>query len=568
MKLSSNRLRLFAMGALLAATIGVAAAPVLRHLKIIVELQDNGDAHITELRQMSIDDEGTECYIVVGNLNGSSIKDFKVRDERQQYVDEGAWNVNRSRQQKAGRYGIVSKADGCELCWGLGSSGERFYLVEYTVTGLVRAYEESDGFNWMFITRDMNPSPQMADVTISAPQSEAGLPSDTVKAWAFGFGGKVMVADSIVRAYTTQPMRPQDAMIVMVELPKGLLHPAMAGNGSFEDVRRRAFEGSDYNAVIAIAADNRPWYRKAWDGIVDNFELFCLLLFSGFIVASLVWAAIHKRMERKKLLKTVDWYREIPANGDLVCARSLYNAFYLAGGITTEDLIGAMVLRLLRTGVLRIENLYVDATGLKKMFGGKGKQQDCIVIGDFNDKNRLINTAPIRKLYNMMRAASGEDLILQPNELKKWMRKNEEDVMSFMKSIDKSMSIKEAKRSIDDVRKVFGLKKFLEDFTLANERHLSEVALWNDYLIYATLFGIADQVKADMMKVNPEFLQMNEIARSLTNETVVPVLMTSTYSSAHSVVQAVNSRDSGGGGSSSFGGGGGFSGGGSGGGVR
>ena len=117
------------------------------------------------------------------------------------------------------------------------------------------------------------------------------------------------------------------------------------------------------------------------------------------------------------------------------------------------------------------------------------------------------------------------------------------------------------------MRKVFGLKKFLEDFTLANERHLSEVALWNDYLVYATLFGIGDQVMKDMKQLNPEFLNMSEITRNMTNRDIVPNLMAATYLGSRDVVKAT-SRSSGGGGSSSFGGGGGFHGGGSGGGVR
>ena len=69
-----------------------AAGPVLRHLQIDVILRDNGDADVREVRQMEIDSEGTECYIVIGNLNGSDIKDFSVTDETgKEYVNEGAW---------------------------------------------------------------------------------------------------------------------------------------------------------------------------------------------------------------------------------------------------------------------------------------------------------------------------------------------------------------------------------------------------------------------------------------------------------------------------------------------
>ena len=158
--------------------------------------------------------------------------------------------------------------------------------------------------------------------------------------------------------------------------------------------------------------------------------------------------------------------------------------------------------------------------------------------------------------------------MLQPRELKKWMGRHEDEVMAFVKLLKESVSLKQAKAEIEDTKKVFGLKKYLQDFTLANERHVSEVSLWNDYLVYATLFGIADQVMADMKQINPEYLQMNQISRNLTDRRVVPMLLATTSSTATSIKQSVESRNSGGGGRSSFGGGGGFHGGGSGGGVR
>ena len=537
------------------------AGPVLRHLQIDVILRDNGDADVREMRQMEIDSEGTECYIVIGNLNGSDIKDFSVTDETgKEYVNEGAWNVDRSRERKAGRCGMVRKSDGYELCWGLGNSGQRIYTVNYTVTNMVRSYEESDGFNWMFITRDMRPAPQKAEVNIVS-ERDGGLPVDSVKAWAFGFKGDVSIEDDGVVVSNTEPMTPEMAMIVMVEIEKGLLHPSRSGNGSFKDLRKKAFEGSDYK--------EQTWWRKFWNKLKADTEALLGLLFIGALFFVFIWFSVKTKRERKKMLQTVTWYRDIPVNGNLVQAKKLYNAYYMgSGGIKTEDLVGAMILRFIRTGTLRIENRLVEATGLKKMLGAEGKYYDCIVITDFNEKNRLINTPQMRKLYDMMREAAGSDMVLQPNELKKWMKRHETEVVDFMNSIGESTSLREAKRHIDDVRQVFGLKMFLNDFTLANERHLTELSLWNDYLVYAALYGIADQLKADMKKLNPEYLQMSEITRNLTNNTVVPVLMATTYDTAHSVKSHVDSRSSGGGGHSSFGGGGGFSGGGSGGGVR
>ena len=57
------------------------ARPQLKDLNILVVLSKNGDARITETRRMSIDSEGTECYIVIGNMNGSEVRDLEVSDE-------------------------------------------------------------------------------------------------------------------------------------------------------------------------------------------------------------------------------------------------------------------------------------------------------------------------------------------------------------------------------------------------------------------------------------------------------------------------------------------------------
>ena len=153
---------------LLLAAMPMAAGPVLRQLHIYVELLDNGDARITEERTMSIDNEGTEGYIVIGNLNGSKIRDFAVSDEKgKDYIMEGAWDIKRSRMEKARRCGIVTKDNGYELCWGLGNSGDRVYIIRYTVTGLVRSYKNSDGFNFMFLARDVKPSPKDAKISIT-----------------------------------------------------------------------------------------------------------------------------------------------------------------------------------------------------------------------------------------------------------------------------------------------------------------------------------------------------------------------------------------------------------------
>ena len=96
MRLSRNKAVLLLAFIVSATTLF--ARPRLNDLTIQVVLSPNGDAHITEVRQMDIDSEGTECYIVLGNLNGSSVNDLQVSDESGTvYENVGSWDIDRSR---------------------------------------------------------------------------------------------------------------------------------------------------------------------------------------------------------------------------------------------------------------------------------------------------------------------------------------------------------------------------------------------------------------------------------------------------------------------------------------
>ena len=65
---------------LLLLAINVFGRPQLHDLDIQVVLMKNGDALITERRQMTIDSEGTECYIGLANMGPSIVKGLSVTD--------------------------------------------------------------------------------------------------------------------------------------------------------------------------------------------------------------------------------------------------------------------------------------------------------------------------------------------------------------------------------------------------------------------------------------------------------------------------------------------------------
>jgi uncharacterized membrane protein YgcG len=516
------------------------ARPLLKDLNIQVVLSRNGDARITETRQMTIDSEGTECYIVIGNLNGSDISDLTVSDETgRAFTNTGAWDIDRSRDWKEGKCGIVSKHNGYELCWGLGESGERTYTTSYTVTNLVKGYDDADGFNYMFVSKDMDPKPEFARITIRREDGQSFTDDDT-NIWAFRFDGDIEFEDGNIVAQTDNALEDKQAVIVMVEVEKGIFDPAKTVDGSFEDVKERAFNGSDYN-----------------DG--ESIDWWVLLLVFACPLIFIIWGLVsgYRLMrERRRVKKDLSWFRGIPFGGNLQKANEMMNSLRFSSA-KYDNLLNAVVMRLISIGAISVETIPDK----------RGRPQQQLVINELNAESQR-QQGIVRKVHAILLEASGDDRILQPKELKKWVRRNAYHLEGFVASLKKTAKLKEVMAQREQMRELYGLRMFLKDFTLAHERHAFEVSLWSEYLVWASFFGIAKQVRSDMKKLNADFTIINKQLTAMNDDKIVPAISAALLSSTHRADHVIQSRNSGSGGSASSSGGGGYSGGGSGGGAR
>ena len=118
----------------------------------------------------------------------------------------------------------------------------------------------------------------------------------------------------------------------------------------------------------------------------------------------------------------------------------------------------------------------------------------------------------------------------------------------------------------NDSVELYGLKKYLEEFSRIDTKEVMEVKLWDEYLMFAYLFGIADKVAKQFKDMYPEIIeQMQE--QNFDYDTLIFVnhISMRSVSAASSARAAAESYSSGGGGFSSGGGGGGSFGGGGGG---
>ena len=108
---------------------------------------------------------------------------------------------------------------------------------------------------------------------------------------------------------------------------------------------------------------------------------------------------------------------------------------------------------------------------------------------------------------------------------------------------------------VDEQEKWKGLKKYMEDFSMLDKREIPEVTIWEEFLVYATAFGIADKVLKQLKIVYPN---INE-QWNMNNYGYMYLMLNTNFSNnfSHAITSSMSTAYSSGTGS-----GGGFSGGG------
>ncbi|MDD4689666.1 MAG: DUF2207 domain-containing protein [Eubacteriales bacterium] len=535
---------------LLFCSVTAFASNNVSQINIDVSIRDDGSAYIVQ-DWIGTFNEGTENYIPI-TTEGINVTDFTVSDEIGEYQFVDYWDIGASFDKKARKCGINQTSDGIELCFGISDYGEKRYSIEYVVEDFIKAYADYDGTNFMLVNPNMNTFPTDCNVTIALANGTQ-LTEENAGIWGFGYDGYIEFKNGDVTAYTTTALSGDNRVIVMLELDKGIIMPATNESNSFEEVKTRAMEGSDYG-------DNGP--SLFWQ-IIGFIILFGILA----IVIWIVVFMIKRKRAINKFYKEADYFRDVPNNGDLKMSHFLAQQFDV--GKDENLIIGAVLLDMINKG--EIEAVADEDVG---MFGKVKQRISLHLIKEPTDYLR-------KSLYSILVGAAGEDGIVQEKELEKYTYKNPKRLKNFVDGAKKNGEssftslggfsngsgncIKDlSEKGKAELAQIMGLKKYLDEFSLISEREVSESEIWQEYMVYAMLFGIADKVKEQFEKVYPE--KIGEIETYNRNVIICHSYYHTMYRSYEKSIQA--QRTSGGGGRTSIGGGGGFSGGGFGGGSR
>lgn len=528
-----------------------------------IYIDKNGNANITEVWDAYLDN-GTEGYKGYYNLGNSEITNFSVSMNDTTFENKDSWDVSDSFSDKQYKSGINEVSNGVELCFGITKIGHNTYTLKYTITNFVVSLKDSQMVYWTLLDKDFNPKPDNVYIKIYSDFRYA----DNYGVWGFGnYGGTAYVYDGYIEMSSDGTLNLDEYMTILIQFPSNTFNASTSIDNNFEYYLDMAKEGS-----TAYKENKSSNVLSIIMGILSKIVTYGTIVFIIIMIAKRPGKGkIYNGKTYNKLSKDIPIFRDIPCNKDIFYANSLANTYRLNNKKT--DFLGAVLLKWLKEDRIKFE---------KKEGGIFNKISTSIVFLDRPNENSNNNE---KEIYGMMVAAS-IDGTLEENEFKKWCNKNYKQILSWFDEVldsERYILVEQGKITEEKVGKIFkttkynatstliqdaeqlaGLKKFLIEFSNMNDKEAIEVKLWQEYLMFAQIFGIADKVAKQFKKLYPDVITDLDYD----NVIIINNFNSIGVSSANTARSRAESYSSGGGGFSSGGGGGGSFGGGGGGGFR
>ena len=538
----------------------VVRADTINKVDMKINILEDGTANIVEVWNVRASG-GSEWYKQMYNLGDMELSNFKVLMDGKELTYKRYWNVNDSMSEKAGYYGINYVSEGLELCFGKSDYSTHNFKLSYTLSNFVFNTDDSQVVYFTLL-----PKNNINSFTVEV-SSYYEFPDD-LDVWGYGYKGYAYVENGKIKMSNEGSLN-NEYVVLLAKFPVGTFSTDALVDGyeKFDDVYNRAEDGTfDYDYNIK---KDFMYYVKYIINFIWNTLLTILPI--GLIAFALI--SIYKSgygyINNKKIdKKNTPMFRDIPCNKDIYYANALISLNTGLFKYKESNILGAILLKWVRED---------------KIIFKKKDDKDTNII-DLT-KNPTFEYDLEKLLFDIMYEASG-DGILETKEFEKWCRRHYEKFLNVFNNITndgvsklkneghvykrtnkaecKKKDVMDDKIYVDSSR-LYGLKLYLTEFSRMDTKEVMEVKLWDEYLMFAYLFGIADKVAKQFKNLYPEVIEQMESANIDYNTLIfVNNLSSSSVYAASSARSAAENYSSGGGGFSSGGGGGGsFGGGGS-----
>ena len=523
------------------------SANSIKNIDMDVYIDNNGNAVITEVWKANLT-QGTEGYRTYKNMGNSEISNFSVIDEiGKEYEVLSNWNTSASFDSKVYKCGLHYITDGVELCWGISSYGNKTYTLKYNVSNIVTQYTDTQGIYFNFINLDQN----IANAKIVI-HSEQPFSLDNARIWAFGNDGTINFVDGNIVLESGGKLSSSQYMVALVRFETNLFNTTNISDKSFDDI---------YDSAMNDVSDSSN-SKLGFFSIIILILIMLLMLPLFIIFNPFCWVLLTVVFFILKKIKGETWifgsrknsgylnfqpdgiilpkddeieyWREIPCDKDLERAYWVASQYGVDSANTLKQgIIGAILLKWIKDGQVTVSKTR------KGLFNFRDNNYAIDLNSAIDVDNEIEND-----LLKMLKSAAGMNNILEAKEFEKWCKKNYNEINNWFDMFLKNEQIELEKQGLiteateeteamfgrkkiitvknvstelfDDAIHLKGLKKFLLDYSLMPEREYFQVHIWEEYLIFAQLLGIADKVEEQFSKIYPKFNEESALSMNIT----------------------------------------------------
>jgi len=233
-------------------------------------------------------------------------------------------------------------------------------------------------------------------------------------------------------------------------------------------------------------------------------------------------------------IETVEYIRDIPCNG------SILRAFWLGCqyGIIQDktDLIGTYLLKWIKEEKIKVVKLNESMLNFMQ-------NEYAIDLNGMEQPDNVVENELLLMLLN----ASKKNKILENREFIKWAKNNYSRLLNWFQLAinyetqimieDGSIEVVTKEKNIlfglykykleykcvpDNLRKeaikLLGLKKFLLEYSLISQKEFLQINIWEDYLLFAQILGIASKIEEQIGILYPNYDMLVQICQEIGGE--------------------------------------------------
>ena len=577
----------------------------LHHLDFQAEINKDGSMNVTENWNIRIDDTNTLYKTFeIDKTKYSNISNVEVTEvtngSSQILKKQNQWGYH---LPKGNYFGGMNQDNQFEIAWGVGLEDEtatKTYKITYQIQDAVAKYNDYAELYWQFVGKDFEIDSKNITGTILLPKHANRI--DDIKVWGHteDLNGEIQAVDTNKIEFNVNQFRAGKYVEIRTLFPTEMI----ATSGRKQNTERLN-EVIEEETKWATQANNRRKMKETTKKVIPILINVVAIIASLFSIKSII-KNIQKIKTMKKIEPTqeIKYYREIPRE-NATPAQTLAILSKQIKGINSSTNLGkifsATLLDFSLKNIIEFDGKEKEIT--IRILQEEAKELDSLKeekaifqflqracknkCGEITTKEleKYIKKSPSEIIELGEKIDKHTEQILYEKQIADKKEIQEKDkitgyivgliftlfaiVFIFIMLMFEGMhafgillfaviaiaqlivfSILASKiniltqEGIDEQAKWKGLKRYMEDFSMLDKREIPEVVIWEKFLVYATVFGIADKVLKQLKVVYPNineelngnhyaymYLMMNtNFSNSFSN--AITTSMSTAYSSA------------------------------------